>query len=131
MRMFALIAVAALAALAVLGGTPSHAQAGACPTGYALIANEDLPVPAPPYGADLNRNGYQCAATSGNILFLTDDVPEDSDVNQCGNAFSPVQVDPLDESLTAKDRNQDGIVYIRVLEIQQANGLEVFHIRDN
>jgi hypothetical protein len=116
---------------AALGGAPAPVRANVCPEGFALVANEELPVPAPPYGADINRNGFQCAGQNGQILLLADDVPDDVDISQCGSAFSPLQVDPNDELSTAKDRNRDGIICSRTLEIADAKDLEIFVLRDN
>ena len=110
---------------------PTIVLGNSCPDGYTLVANGDLPVEAPPAGADLNRNGFQCEAQQGRVLLLTDDVPENVDIGQCGDAFSPVISEPGDVVLTAKDRNGDGIVCIRVTEVLQANFLEIFIIHDN
>ncbi len=133
MRRLRGLVVTAIATGLIIGlmGAPSVALAGVCPADYALVANEELPVPAPPYGADFDRNGFQCAATQGNLLLLTDDVPEGTDLAQCGSAFSPIFFEPTDEHLTAKDRNGDGIVCIRFLEIADAKDLEIGVVRDN
>jgi len=128
-----LVAGAMAVGLAMSAGLmlPAAAQATSCPVGYSLVANGDLPFDAPPYGADLNRNGYQCQAFDGQVMLLTDDVSEDVAIDQCGSAFSPVRYESADVVMTAKDRNADGIVCVRVLEIVQAHYLEIFIIRDN
>jgi hypothetical protein len=116
-------------ALPATVAVPALVFANQCPANYDLVPNQEPFLP--PAGADFNHNGFQCQAFDGQLMLLSDDVPDDIDIDQCGDSFNPHPVDPNDELLTAKDRNGDGVVCIRYSHISQANDLEMGVIRDN
>jgi hypothetical protein len=121
--------LALLLALPATIAVPALVFANVCPAGYVLVENQEPFLP--PAGADFNHNGFQCQSFDGQLMLLSDDVPEDLDVDQCGEAFVPQPFDPNDQRMAAKDRNGDGVVCLRYLHISQADDLEMAVIRDN